>query len=175
MDLDKLLVKDLKSNNEETVLRSFKCVYDKYFKLVCFCISQYVQIKEDVEELANDTFISFFNNLSRLDETKNIKYYLLVTAKYNAISFLRKNSKYTTMSDELLKNIPYNEDYYSNDIIEKLKQILSKEELLIVVNHLIIGYTFKEIAKDNNISINTIMSKYRRALIKANKYLKEEN
>ena len=79
------------------------------------------------------------------------------------------------MTDDMLKNVPYEEEYTSNDLIERLKDVLSKEELMLIVNHLIIGYTFKELAKENNMSINTIMSKYRRALLKANKYLKEDN
>lgn len=175
MDLNKLVVKDLKSNDESTIRYTFNCVYNKYYKLVCFCISQYVKSKEDIEEIANDSFLNFFNSIKKLDENKNIKYYLLVIAKNNAISFLRKNSKYVTLTDEALKFIPYEQTYESNEIIEKLKNILSKDELYIVVEHLIIGSTFKEIASDNNISINTIMSKYQRAIKKAYKYLKEEN
>lgn len=174
MDLDRSVIKMLKSNDEQSIRYAFNCVYNKYFKLVCFCISQYVSSPQDVEELANDTFVNFFNNISKLDENKNLKYYLLVIAKNNAISFIRKYGKYVTVDDEILKNIPYEEEYQSNDTIEKLKEVLNKEELLIVVNHLVIGYTFKEIAKEYNISINTIMSKYQRALKKAHKYLKEE-
>ena len=62
---DKILIRKLVSTNEDEVRYSFKCVYDKYFKLVCFCISQYVTTKEDIEELANDTFLSLFNNLDK--------------------------------------------------------------------------------------------------------------
>ena len=174
MNIDKILIENLKSNDEQTIRYAFKCVYEKYYKLVCFCISQYIHCKEDVEELANDTFISFFNNIERLDGQRNIKYYLLVTAKNNSINHLRKNNKYVTLTDEMLNNIPYEEEYFSNDIIERLKKILSKEEIIIVVNHLIIGYTFKEIAELHGLSINTVISKYSRALKKANKHLKEE-
>ena len=175
MDLNKMIVKDLQSNDEAKIRYSFNCVYNKYYKLVCFCISQYIKSKEDIEEIANDTFLNFFNNLSKLDENKNIKYYLLVIAKNNAISFLRKNNKYVTLTDEALKFIPYEQTYESNEIIDKLKNVLSKEELYLIVEHLIIGSTFKEISTDINVSINTIMSKYQRAMKKAYKYLKEEN
>ena len=63
MKLDARILKDLTSNNKEKVYDSFKCVYNQYYKLVCFCISQYILVKEDVEELANDTFLSFFGCL----------------------------------------------------------------------------------------------------------------
>ena len=116
---DKILIKKLKSYNEEEIRYSFNCVYNKYFKLVCFCISQYISSKEDVEEIANDTFISLFNNINKLEENKNLKYYLLTIAKNNAISFLRKYSKYSSLSDELINLIPYEEDFHSNDLIEQ--------------------------------------------------------
>ena len=72
MDLNKLVVKDLKSNDESTIRYTFNCVYNKYYKLVCFCISQYVKSKEDIEEIANDSFLNFFNSIKKLDENKNI-------------------------------------------------------------------------------------------------------
>ena len=155
---DKILIKKLKSYNEEEIRYSFNCVYNQYFKLVCFCISQYISSKEDVEEIANDTFISLFNNIDKLEENKNLKYYLLTIAKNNAISFLRKYSKYSSLSAELITLIPYEEDFHSNDLIE----------------HLIYGYSFKEISIKNNVSINTITSKYRRTLTKAKNKLSEE-
>ena len=105
-----------------------------------------------------------------MQENKNLKYYLLTIAKNNAISFLRKYS----LSDELINLIPYEEDFHSNDLIEQLKEILSKDELMILIEHLIYGYSFKEIAIKNNVSINTITSKYRRTLIKAKNKLSEE-
>ena len=171
---DKILIKKLKSYNEEEIRYSFNCVYNKYFKLVCFCISQYISSKEDVEEIANDTFISLFNNINKLEENKNLKYYLLTIAKNNAISFLRKYSKYSSLSDELINLIPYEEDFHSNDLIEQLKEVLSKDELMILIEHLIYGYSFKEISIKNNVSINTITSKYRRTLTKAKNKLSEE-
>ena len=174
MNADKILIRQLKSSNEESIRYSFNSVYNKYFKLVCFCISQYVSSKEDVEEIANDTFISLFNNLDKLEESKNLKYYLLTIAKNNAISFLRKYSKYTTLPDEIINLIPYEEDFHSNDLIEQLKHVLKKEELMLLIEHLIYGYSFKEISIKEKLSINTITSKYRRVLIKAKKYLSEE-
>lgn len=173
MSFDKDMIRLLKSNDEEKIRYSFNCVYNQYYKLVCFCISQYVKNKQDVEELANDTFISLFNNITNLQESKNLKYYILVTAKNNAINFLKKNEHYTTMPEEQLINIPYHQNFESNMLINRLKAILTQEEIDILINHLIYGYSFKEIAKYENKSINTITSKYRRSIKKAHDYLSE--
>ena len=74
----------------------------------------------------------------------------------------------------MINLIPYEEDFHSNDLIEQLKEVLSKDELTILIEHLIYGYSFKEISIKNNVSINTITSKYRRTLTKAKNKLSEE-
>lgn len=175
MKLDARILKDLTSNNKEKVYDSFKCVYNQYYKLVCFCISQYILVKEDVEELANDTFLSFFNHIEELDIHKNIKYYLLVIAKNKAINFVKRQTKYVDLNIDILENIPYEMEYESNDLINALKEVLSSEELKIMILHLLYGYSFKDIAQQKNLSINTVMSKYRRAINKANLKLKRKD
>lgn len=172
MSLNKYF-KELKSNDPEIRMQAFNNIYNCYFKLVCFCVSQYVKNLEDLEEIVDDTFLSFFNNLDHLDESKNLKYYLLTIAKNKSLNYLRKNNKYTLLSDEMLLTIPYKDESFNNDILDVLKTILNYEELVIIMKHLIYGYSFKEIASYQNQSINTIMSTYRRALKKAANYLKE--
>ena len=173
MNDDKKIIYDLKSNDFEKRSQAFNHIYNKYYKLVCFCVAQYLNNKEDQEEIADDTFLNLFNNIENIDVDKNLKYYLLTIAKNNAINRLKKNSAYTTMSDEMLINIPYEDEYESTDLIEKLKDILNMDELFILINHLVYGYSFKEIAAIKSMSINTVMSKYRRTLKKAYKYLEK--
>ena len=68
MSFDRQLINLLKSNDEEKIRYAFNCVYKQYYKLVCFCISQYVQIKEDIEDLASETFLTIFNDINKLNE-----------------------------------------------------------------------------------------------------------
>ena len=172
---DDYIIKKLKSNDEFSINQAFNLIYDKYYKLVSFCVSQYVKSKEDVEEIVDDTFISFFDNINKLDANKNLKYYILTIAKNNAINHLKKSRNYISYSDDILADIPYEDNYQSNDIIDSLKNVLKKDELIIIVKYLIYGYSFKEIANEQNISINTIMSKYRRSIKKAYDYFKESD
>lgn len=37
-------------------------IYNEYYKIVCFCISKNVQGDALIEDLAQDTFIRFFEN-----------------------------------------------------------------------------------------------------------------
>ncbi len=173
MSFDRQMIKLLRSNDEENIRYAFNCVYKQYYKLVCFCISQYVQIKEDIEDLASETFLTIFNDLNKLNEEKNLKYYILVIAKNKAINFLKKNQKFSLLSDEMLLTIPYHHEFKSNALIDRLKEVLTTYEIDIIINHLIYGYTFKEIAKEENKPLNTILSTYNRSLKKAHDFLME--
>ena len=84
MNLEAKLVEALHSNNIAKLESIFKKIYDSYFKLVYFCISAYVNKKEDIEDIVSDTFLSFYNHLDSIDASKSIKYYLTTTAKNNA-------------------------------------------------------------------------------------------
>ena len=58
MSLEAKLVDALNSNNRQKLESIFKKIYDSYFKLVYFCISAYVNKKEDIEDIVSDTFLS---------------------------------------------------------------------------------------------------------------------
>ena len=173
MSFDRQLINLLKSNDEEKIRYAFNCVYKQYYKLVCFCISQYVEVKEDIEDLAADTFVALFNNIEKLKEERNLKYYILTIAKNNAIDFLKKYKTYSSLDDGLLNVIPYHHEFKSNTLIERLKEVLTMHEIDILVNHLIYGYSFKEIAQHENKPINTIISTYHRSIKKAYNFLNE--
>ena len=91
-----LRVKDKKLLDEV-----FKDIYNEYFHLIGFVISEYVNNKNDVEELINDVFLSFFNNLDKI-KLKNIKAYLTKTAKNKAIDFIRCNKNKYLLENEIL-------------------------------------------------------------------------
>ena len=63
----------------------------------------------------------------------------------------------------------------SEELLGKLRNVLSDEELFILSSHLIYGYSFIEIANMKNMSINTVTTKYRRLLKKASKELSKED
>ena len=71
-------IKEFSTKDKRIINQVFEEIYYEYGHLIGFVISQYVKNKQDVEELANDTFISLFNNITNLQESKNLKYYILV-------------------------------------------------------------------------------------------------
>lgn len=65
----------LRTKDKRIINQVFEEIYYEYGHLIGFVISQYVKNKSDVEELINDVFLNFFNNLDKI-KIKNIKAYL---------------------------------------------------------------------------------------------------
>ena len=168
---DKVLYKAIKSRKEDKILEAFDYIYTKYYKLIYFIISQYITNEFDIEDITQNVFVNFFNNLNKIDLTKNIKYYLVTSAKNQTINFLKKNKKIEydeeiilNMKDEGSSNLLYNE------LIADLNKFLSREEINIILLHTLECYTFKEIAKKLNKKTNTIITIYNRAIKKYQNY-----
>lgn len=160
----------LTRSEKEAILED---VYNKYKDLIFYIIYHSVINYEDAKELVNDVFLAFFNHLDEIDLNKNIKYYLVTSAKNASLNHLKKKKENIIYDQELIYKSQDNNKSW-NDIVEYFKEILSEDELNICVMKLIYNYKFIDIAKEENISINTITSKYYRALEKIKKYYEEK-
>ena len=88
MTLENKLKRALNSNDINKIHEVFDEIYSTYGRLIYFKISQYVDNKLHVEELTQDVFVSFYNNIMN-SEIINIKYYLVISAKNKAIDYLK--------------------------------------------------------------------------------------
>lgn len=155
----------LRTKDKRIINQVLEEIYYEYGHLIGFVISQYVKNKSDVEELINDVFLNFFNNLDKI-KIKNIKAYLTKIAKNKAIDYLRENkNKYVLENDMVLKaGEPDNSLYLL--IINDMKRILSEEEINIIIEHVIYDVSFKALAKKYSKPISTISTKYYQAIQK---------
>lgn len=171
MRVEEKLKYALKTKDKKIINLVFEEIYYEYGHLIGFVISQYVKNKADVEELINDVFLNFFNNLDKI-KIKNIKAYLTKIAKNKAIDHLRENkNKYTLENEIVLKTGVPAENLYLV-IINDMKRVLTDEEIDIIIDHVIYDLSFGYIAKKYNKPISTISTKYYQAI---QKYKAEEN
>lgn len=174
MTLERKLSRALKSNNDFYIHMVFEEIYNTYGRLVYFTIMQYVKNNMDVEDITQEVFISFFNNLSKAD-IKNIKYYLVVSAKNKAINFLkRKNIDIVFDENIILEKIDDSSNNFDyNKIIKNMKEYITEYEIDIIIKHIVYDYSFKELAEMYDKPINTIISTYHRAIKKYKKGVKK--
>lgn len=163
MSLEAKLVDALNSNNRQKLESIFKKIYDSYFNLVYFCVSSYINIKEDIEDIVSDTFLSFYNHLDSIDASRNIKYYLTTTAKNKAINFVKKK-KEVYLNENMLNDLSYNSK--ANKLLLDVKDNLNQQECELIIEHVLFDKTLHEIAKEKNLNFNTLKSKYLRIIKK---------
>lgn len=170
MTLEQKLKHALKSKDSSAIHLVFEEIYCTYGKLIYFTIMQYVKNNMDVEDFTQEVFLSFFNNL-RKTEIKNIKYYLVVSAKNRAINFIKSHQNKFILDENIIYSLEQVDDKNENYIliISNMKKYLNNNEIDIIIQHSIYDYSFKELSLKYNKSINTIISIYHRAI---KKYLK---
>lgn len=120
MTLEKKLKHAIKSNDIDKIHIVFDEIYITYGRLVYFKIMQYVDNKLDVEDLTQDVFVSFYNNIKFI-EVLNIKYYLVAFAKNKALDYLKKKNE-IVINDE--KAVLEKEDTIKSNI--EYEEIISK-------------------------------------------------
>ncbi len=126
------------------------------------------------EDIVNDAFINLIQSKNYTSDKENFGY-LSVTALRIAFSYFKKvNSSIKQLTplnrclnfiseDDFVKEIIKEEE--TKEILESL-EILKKIERIIITQRYFGDLKFNEIAKRNNINLNTVKSHHRRALEK---------
>ena len=166
-----LTLNNLKSPSKDVVEKAFNIVYKEYSYLVFYVIFQIVKDNDLALELTNETFTNFFIIKDNIKFSKNIKYYLVTTGKNLAINKIKKDSRIIELNDNYTYEESMTDDF--NSYIEKFKEFLTKEEIDLIVYHLLYDFSFKEIAKSKQTTVNVISSKYKRTIDKIKKHYKE--
>jgi RNA polymerase sigma-70 factor (ECF subfamily) len=164
MYYEHLLNTALASKNEVKIKQAYEVIYNEYVKLVAFCVAKYVSDNDIIKEITNDVFVSFFNNSSKVDE--NLKRYLCQMAKNSAINYLNKEKRlvYIDNCDDIASEETCTSAPFYSSLVNDLEEVLSKDEVEIILLHAVEGYSFKEIGQRKSISSNNANVIYFRAL-----------
>ena len=134
----------------------------------------------DADDITQETFVKIWKNLKKYDPAKNFKTWALTIAKNTALDFFKKK-KMLNFSDFIndgdsssLEAIPDPEPLpdellFKKNLAQELNKIIEQlpkaAELIIKLHHQQ-ELTFQEIAEITEQPLNTVKSRYRRALIK---------
>lgn len=170
---EKRLFRAIHYNLDNEPEETFSYIYEKYKPLLMFIASRYIKNEADIEDIVHNTFVEFFNNINNIHTT--IRSYLSVCCKTNALDYLRAKGKVTYVEteklsyivDETIKIYDCNDNY--KKLIENMKLYLTKEDMTIILLHLIDDLKFDDIALKLNQKVKTIKTKYYRALKKYQK------
>lgn len=162
---------NLYSNDRSVMESAFNCIYKEYSSLVYYVAFDILHVREDAEDVLNETFVKFYSNRGKIESVKSIKYLLLTMTKNLSINKLKTRELSCDYIEEI-EDTNASSDQFSS-FIDEFKEFLDKDEIDIVVFHLLYGFSFREIAKEKKVTTSVISSKYRRIIVKLRAHYKE--
>ncbi len=149
-----------------------------------------VKNQELAEDIFQDTFIKVIRSLRRGKYVENGKFisWVLRIAHNLIIDHFRREKLQATISNDALEVDIFNSPKFSdknieetmindqilNDVKELIKELPEDQQQVIYMRHYM-GLSFKEIAEQTDVSINTALGRMRYALINLRKIIKEKN
>ena len=140
--------------------------YNETKKSVFFSIAAIVKDRDSIDDLMQDTYIKFLENIGKYKSKTNINAYLSTIAHNISINYYNREKR--LVHDETIIDFQVSESNKSNnyqeiEVLEILKSLdeASKE---IVILHVINELKFKEIAKIVNKPLGTVLWIYNKAI-----------
>ena len=161
-------------------LQGFKRLFDMYYAMLCGIASGYLNNKQSAEEIVGDVFFKIWENRASLEIHSSVKAYLVKAVRNRCLNFLeqKKIEKY------FLKDLPediYREDILFTDNATPLSSLIT-DELENAIDRAIDtlpaecreifrlsrfeNLRYEEIARQKNISVNTVKTQMKIALQK---------
>lgn len=139
--------------------------YNETKKTVFFAIASVIKDKSIIDDLMQDTYIKFLENIDKYKANTSIKAYLSTMAHNISINYYNREKR-LVHDDMVFDYIPAptsSSDYGEIEALEMLKDLddISKE---IVVLHVLNELKFKEIAAIINKPLGTVLWIYNKAM-----------
>ena len=160
--------------------KSLESLIEKHLKSVYRFVYWYVGNAQDAQDITQDAFVKAWRNLKKFDRQKSFTTWLFAIAKNTAIDFLKKRKAVPFSEFENIegKNIlvesmidpaPLPQELFEKGAIAQMLTLainrLSPRYRTVVFLRHTEELAFREIAESLQESINTVKSRYRRALI----------
>lgn len=167
--IDKLLVKTAQGD-----IASFEQLYECTKRGVFAFLYTYLHNYADTEDAIQTVYLKVKTYAPSYRQGTNGRAWLLEIAKNQALNQIKKRKREIGLDD--LGELSFTQPEFSGavGVTEVMRRILSQEEQQIVTLHVLWNYKHREIAETLGCPVGTVTSKYKRAVAKLKKELKEE-
>jgi RNA polymerase sigma-70 factor, ECF subfamily len=174
---DKWLLWKLRQGSSDALCR----IYEKYKNTLLGLAIALSNDKTTAEDIVHDCFVSFAQSANKLYLRNNLKSYLSTSVANRVRNLGRDKIRPAADVDELDIAGPESDCpahlAISKEQMQQINIALSQlpyEQQEVIILHLQSGLKFKEIARSQNVSINTIQSRYRYGIDKLRSILDGE-
>ncbi|MHC4444088.1 MAG: RNA polymerase sigma factor [Planctomycetota bacterium] len=166
---DKLLVWKFRNGSAQALQR----IYQKYKNDLLALAIALSNDKAAAEDIVHDVFVSFAQSAGKLQLRTNLKGYLSTSVANRVRNLARRNTQQTLQPDAIeIADADSNRPdrvAIAKEQIQRIGSALTElpyEQREVIILRLQSGLRFKEIAESQQVSLNTIQSRYRYALNK---------
>ncbi len=175
---DKLLIWRFKCGSSVALCR----IYEKYKDNLLRLASALLNDRTAAEDVVHDCFVSFAQSAEKLKVSGNLKGYLATCVANRVRNWNRARQRQETAglneAESAVSNSKRPEQWIiGSEELKRLNDALSRlpfEQREVIVLHLQAGMKFKAIAESQDVSINTVQSRYRYGLGKLRSILAKE-
>ena len=157
---DKEIIKKIKNGE----IDFYSYIVKKYAAQIYQYIKAKLFKKEEVDDLVQNVFISFYKAIEKFNEEKPIKPYLFQIVKNELKMYFRSYKKNIPLDEKIVF-----EDKYEELKIKDIKFLNSQEK--VIFEYINEGYSYEEVAKFVKKPLNTVKSIVRRGRLKIKKNL----
>ena len=165
----KEIIRQMKDND----YRSFDEFYSMTSKLVYYIISDIIKNRQTVEDLMQDTYLKFIQNINSVNPNQNPNAYLAQIAKNLALNEYNKRKR-VVVDDTYFTNLKDQQSDVGSGIDLGIINYLEGIEKEVVTLKLIGDLKFREIAGMLNKPIGTVQWVYNNAIKKLREKVGEE-
>ncbi len=166
-ELDKLLIAIRGGDNA-----AFEELYACTKRGVYAFLRTYLRNPADVEDVMQTTYLRIKVGIGGYKKGTNARAWILQIAKNCALSELRKSTREAPLEEADAVADPAG--FTGSGVNDVMERVLTEEERRIVTLHIVWKYKHREIAEMLGCPTGTVTSKYKRAVEKLQKSLKEE-
>lgn len=181
---DQLLVEQYLAGDKS----AFETLLNRHKSRVFSYILMLVKNRAFAEDIFQDTFTKVLRSLQNAGYKEDGRFlpWVLRIAHNLVIDYFRKQRNYREVSNEqgdfdLFDNIAFSERSNEDSIVKKqilqdvreLIRLLPEEQRTLVIMRLYMDMSFKEIAEETGVSINTALGRMRYAIVNLRKLMSE--
>ncbi|HUZ92416.1 MAG TPA: RNA polymerase sigma factor [Candidatus Paceibacterota bacterium] len=181
-----------KASDEQLVVRyrkgdeaSLELLVKRYLPQIYGFARQYAGDSDKASDIAQETFVKVWKNLKKFDEQRSFRSWIFTIAKHTALDWLKRKeeipfSRFESDTEEnFLENIPdsvvpvqfaIEQKEHAKKISRMLDRLPVNYRTIVALRH-DDDLTFQEIARRVKAPLNTVKSRYRRALLALRKHV----
>lgn len=130
---------------------------------------------QDADDVVQDTYITIYNKIDQYQPNGKAMAWIFTIARNTALMVIRQRKKHQHINLDDVYDVgvesTIEDDVYNEDLVEILLDELKEDERQIVVMHAMSNIKHKDIAKQLDIPLSTVLSKYRRSMQKLKKVM----